>query len=760
MADSKLTEGFIVEFGACLALKGKPPNEHFSDLVAILKKHKMCYQLVLHPKFFLTHRKNRGGLLLSPHNVHKNAAGIKATGADLEMLNNSWCTELPEDGPIRTAHLAKNAALIARADGLLAQINGEERFCSMGCGHTVAFCKHAGAGGQTPQPSLQMHGSTTIDLQSIFMNANFKTMISEGWSWNVVYACVDEQFPQFGQVAQKALNTRNHVANVIGELEACMTLADTMQDPGMQTLPEWKQLAVENISSLCAPCSNYAETLLDYIVAYGGGSDACLIQFVDNVAKQFGANVALGEAFWKALNETEFADKQCKYPMVRTALMLSNLTGNKIEDSVARLLSRNDIGKVASRSKIADAAEAEKTLEDAWKLAAAVSSIDTCVKPLGQLFVRLGLKLTGLEKKGREGKMYNVVEMKKLFLKGISEVVGKSIEYPNWFQVDEDSTDEPAPAKAATHAPRMATISDHSDPTWVCSQSGFSVGVMVVEKGIEITPENIFAIFTIDEKVVLHQACSFVGNPQKVVISIDELLKNWSITKSEPPVLMKDPIARVPESFKQSLKKNEIYGALVELYSKHQKHHDALSYFMGPDQVRSKDCTIKAGSLVLVPAVPLTNISVDAKTASRVIDAGKYDGHHYTIVPTARPSRKGDDWEPADSFVNPYFWVGKAEEKKLANMVHDTIVFKSLKIPVLKNSVDIAPHTKLTLWVKPKAVAVPLKNALLQIDDDESANADEEDAVPMPKACPKAKSTSKSKAMPQAKAPPAKRARK
>ena len=107
--------------------------------------------------------------------------------------------------------------------------------------------------------------------------------------------------------------------------------------------------------------------------------------------------------------------------------------------------------------------------------------------------------------------MYKLVEMKKLFLKGVSEVVGKSVEYPKWFQVGEDSTDEPAPAKAATHAPRMATISDHSDPTWVCSQSGFSVGVMVVEKGIEIKPENIFAIFTIDEKVVLHQACSFVG---------------------------------------------------------------------------------------------------------------------------------------------------------------------------------------------------------------------------------------------------------
>ena len=45
--------------------------------------------------------------------------------------------------------------------------------------------------------------------------------------------------------------------------------------------------------------------------------------------------------------------------------------------------------------------------------------------------------------------MYKVVEMKKLFLKGVSEVVGKSVEYPKWFEDGEDSKDEPEPAKAA-----------------------------------------------------------------------------------------------------------------------------------------------------------------------------------------------------------------------------------------------------------------------------------------------------------------------
>ena len=112
--------------------------------------------------------------------------------------------------------------------------------------------------------------------------------------------------------------------------------------------------------------------------------------------------------------------------------------------------------------------------------------------------------MTGLEKNGREGKIYNVAEIKKLFLKGVSDIVGKSIEFPKWFDADEKGISvEPDPAMATkVHAPKMATISDHYDPKLVCSSSGFNVGTMVVEKGVETTPESIYVIFIIDENVV------------------------------------------------------------------------------------------------------------------------------------------------------------------------------------------------------------------------------------------------------------------
>ena len=80
-------------------------------------------------------------------------------------------------------------------------------------------------------------------------------------------AIIDELFPRFAQMAQKALNTQNHISTEVGELETCMTLAANADDPGMQELDNWQELALENVVSLCAPCSKYSKTLKNmYII--------------------------------------------------------------------------------------------------------------------------------------------------------------------------------------------------------------------------------------------------------------------------------------------------------------------------------------------------------------------------------------------------------------------------------------------------------------------------------------------------------------
>ena len=421
MDADRMSEAFKAEFSACLQLKGKPPTRHFLELVGIIAKHGlMCELKEVHAKFFLVHMGNRGGLLLNPRDAHKNRADIQAAGADLELLSNAYCFELPPHGPRRAAHIEKNVALADRSEGLVAEVNGIERFISIGCGHTSQFCKVADVGGIACESSIQIPGTNCLDKQALCSNANFETMITKGWAWKVIYACIDEAFPKFAAIAQSALNVRNHVAAAMGELEVAMYLAKTACE---MTRTD----SLQSITRMSPPCSSYADVLLDYVTKFGD-KDASIIQFVDSCSKQFRANNVLGPSYWKALTHThtKFASKLSKCPLVRASLLLANLTTDKIEDGVARCLSKNDVRSVAMKTKLEGATASEEHLSDAFDIVKAISTVEKCLKPLGQFFVRVALKLTGAERKGRENKIYTWHEMRNKFLADMSEVVARS----------------------------------------------------------------------------------------------------------------------------------------------------------------------------------------------------------------------------------------------------------------------------------------------------------------------------------------------
>ena len=193
----KLPSEFAAEFRQVLSQRHSKANEHLDQLLECLDQHKLLYIVEkVNPRFFITHKGNRGGLLLSPHNVHRNAARIQRAGADLKQLSNAVCIELGTNSTLRWEHIARNKKLIDRADGLLAKINGSERYVTVGCGHTTAFCKHAALQGKTSQPTLKCNGSDKIDLQRLCEDPKFKTMIEEGWAWKVVPAIIDEIFPK------------------------------------------------------------------------------------------------------------------------------------------------------------------------------------------------------------------------------------------------------------------------------------------------------------------------------------------------------------------------------------------------------------------------------------------------------------------------------------------------------------------------------------------------------------------------------------
>ena len=130
---SRVTNNFKQEFEAILAEEGKHPyNEILRRCLHSMREHKLLYVLEkVDCSQFLVHRKNRGGLLLSPHNVHKNAEKIHRVGAGKrknKQLANALCIELAPEGSRREDNLATNTQLVERAEGLLAGINGSERF--------------------------------------------------------------------------------------------------------------------------------------------------------------------------------------------------------------------------------------------------------------------------------------------------------------------------------------------------------------------------------------------------------------------------------------------------------------------------------------------------------------------------------------------------------------------------------------------------------------------------------------------------------
>jgi hypothetical protein len=183
-------------------------------------------------------------------------------------------------------------------------------------------------------------------------------------------------------------------------------------------------------------------------------------------------------------------------------------------------------------------------------------------------------------------------------------------------------------------------------------------------------------------------------------------------------------------------------------------------------------CIIKPKELVLVPAAPASNI-IFAKSKNGAVSLGKHNEHEYFVVPPAKPpiqEKEVDAWEP-NCFINAYWWVRTTDDKTVANMIHDKVrVGADISIPVLRNNVEIAPHTMLCMFVEPKAKVLPLSKARVQHDpEDDDADKDDDqgdDAPPAPKtaagkgkakaakagAKPKAKGKAKGKANAKARA--------
>jgi len=697
-----LSPAFVAEFG-CILKKTNAANEVLDEAMQCLERHKLSYRMSsVSCKFFLPHKNNRGGLMLSGHNAHRTAARIQKCGAQLSQLHNAMAVEIAPHGPWREEQLKANKNLVARSNGLLPAINHEERYLTLGCGHTCAFCKHAAVGGPTPQESLKDEFGQ-VDVQKLKRNANFKTMIEIGWDWTIVPWAVDAHFPKFSKIAQKALNTANHVSTEVGELEAASTLADNLADAGQKS--DWEEMAIENIISLNIPCSAYCKVLLEFVKLYSGGDCAPYVKFMYNFATQFQYLYPLGESYWTAVTQAKFASKLNMFPLIRVALLVANLSSDKKEDGICRFLSKQDVAKLTSKAKCAFIEACEDVLKDAMQIVSTVSSIEALMKPLGQLFVRIALHATSKGKHGQEGRDYSIDEAKQAFLKAISKQLDQTVTFDKW---DVNCKDAETPsasvaAEALVITARVACLDDHSNPMWIAQQAGFQVGDKVIEKQTATSAETIYAIYKIEAVVALRQIHSYSDNLKSVEVKLEDFINRWQITKHIVPMQMSGGIQR-PNSIDIDIQRSLIYKAVCDS-DKETASSLSLRFWKRPDEVRTSQ-RIKEGAIKLVPLVPMSNISTKNTPTMSGYSVGKHDvcgeSVEFFILPAARPivDETASEFH-AESIVAAFWWVATTANKAEANMEMDVITKNGINVPILTNTKALEPYIKLVRYKAP-----------------------------------------------------------
>ena len=102
--------------------------------------------------------------------------------------------------------------MLNKFSGLLAPINGEELYLSLGCSHTVAFCKLAPLGGPTPIKELQ-DANGNVDYGKICKQADFKHMIEQGWDWDTLFAADSVTPRKARRMSRGALNTMRMISH-------------------------------------------------------------------------------------------------------------------------------------------------------------------------------------------------------------------------------------------------------------------------------------------------------------------------------------------------------------------------------------------------------------------------------------------------------------------------------------------------------------------------------------------------------------------
>ena len=203
--DERFTTALIAEVNTGLQSTAGDLTK-WNKVISILLKHKVAWRRIVKIAELMVHPKNRGGLGLNPHNVHRTLAIVKAVGADKEHVKKATAFEVAPSIDVQNDAPALNKSLIERAGGLLAPLTGDERLLTVACSHFSAGLCAAKHGCKTPAKSLQDQNGNINLLQLCDGDAELLSLVENGFEFSIVPWYAEVIWPQLADLAQNALN--------------------------------------------------------------------------------------------------------------------------------------------------------------------------------------------------------------------------------------------------------------------------------------------------------------------------------------------------------------------------------------------------------------------------------------------------------------------------------------------------------------------------------------------------------------------------
>ena len=362
----------------------EPVNSKMVMLNELWLKNGLASFHTIPPCKLLVHPSNRGGSTLNGHDVLAKGEKLMGQGFRKDLLESSSVAfALSSNVTTRQQQIDANKLLVQQFPSVLAPLQGDELYMSVGASHSTSFLKAKKIGGI---PSG---------------NEPLKQILEVGWKWLVLAECLEEAFPTLPLLYSAALNSSNTAQVAATELECLATISKYIQ------LGKTLEAAVAETAIGEPQRKQYLDVIAHFAQLYTGGQQMPLASFLVAFSKSFGESALLGEEFMRLVTHFDFKVTGSLLPCFRVAALAAQLTSNKVVDKISKLLVKGDFDRLKSRCQ-SQLVEAEKLLAKSWHLVEMAKHMQDLKKlsVFGRLCIRVVLFVCQKQKMSRESKVW------------------------------------------------------------------------------------------------------------------------------------------------------------------------------------------------------------------------------------------------------------------------------------------------------------------------------------------------------------------